>query len=407
LVVNPFVDGLVVVLYTNNIFFDLAGNGNDSSAFSIEYDATPPVLSMTSEAEEYINSSFEISVAFNEEVDNIEEHDIRLINATLSDFLVGEGSASFLVNPLVDGEVLVYYPDNQVFDLAGNGNDSSAFSIEFDTTPPAISMTSDVEEYINSSFEITVAFSEEVDNIDEHDVRLINATLSDFLVDEGLASFLVNPLEEGEVLVYYPNNQVFDLAGNGNDSTSLAMIYDVTPPMLNTEIKSGDLTAENFEIYLKFSEFVTDFNESDISLKNLTLTNLIKENDSLYSITLERVQFGEIVLRIESDSYLDRAGNWNVEIHEITELILKTSEIVDQIKAYPVPSNGFLDIHSQIKSISEIAMTIYSIGGKIISEGKVLNGRNSYDLRSLDDGIYFIHFEYNGKTQIQKIIIKK
>ncbi|MEQ9220099.1 MAG: Ig-like domain-containing protein, partial [Cyclobacteriaceae bacterium] len=220
--VNPEVDGMVVVFYRNNSIFDLAGNGNDSTSFSIEYDATPPVISITSDAEDYINSSFETSVVFNEEVDDIDENDISLINATLSDFLVGEGSASFLVNPLEEGEVLVYYPNNQVFDLAGNGNDSTSFSIEYDATPPVISITSDAEDYINSSFETSVVFNEEVDTIDKNDVRLINATLSDFLASEGSASFLVNPLEEGEVLVYYPNNQVFDLAGNGNDSTSFS-----------------------------------------------------------------------------------------------------------------------------------------------------------------------------------------
>lgn len=71
---------------------------------------------------------------------------------------------------------------------------------------------------------------------------------------------------------------------------------------------------------------------------------------------------------------------------------------MEKIQIYPNPTSDFITIKTDHKIDS---YTIYDVTGKKIMQ----TAENTIDLRSFTNGIYLLTFEFEGKTQIKKIIL--
>lgn len=80
-----------------------------------------------------------------------------------------------------------------------------------------------------------------------------------------------------------------------------------------------------------------------------------------------------------------------------------TQEIVNSgLKLYPNPTNGILNVKSDIIGLSEIS--IYDVYGKLISKFSFNTPQYQLDISHLSSGIYLIQQSGNHETFIQKII---
>lgn len=83
---------------------------------------------------------------------------------------------------------------------------------------------------------------------------------------------------------------------------------------------------------------------------------------------------------------------------------ISTPDLTD-LKVYPNPSNGIVNISLSNKNLKSGLLTIYGIDGKIINQIQV--NLNTYiDLNLETKGIYFLKLESNSETiAIQKLVI--
>uniref|UniRef100_UPI002637319B beta strand repeat-containing protein n=1 Tax=uncultured Aquimarina sp. TaxID=575652 RepID=UPI002637319B len=117
-----------------------ANGGDDTFAtqqFTITIaDATSPTVGITStEPNPTSNSSFEVTIGFDEDVVGFDLTDIIVGNGTATNLTGGGLSYNATITPTISGIVTVDINADSVTDLAGNGNTAATqFSINFDTT---------------------------------------------------------------------------------------------------------------------------------------------------------------------------------------------------------------------------------------------------------------------------------
>ncbi|WP_299700405.1 Ig-like domain-containing protein [uncultured Pontibacter sp.] len=119
---------------------DLAGNGNTASnVLKRQYDATPPTVTLSTDAPELTNQSFTVTVNFSEEVEGFAVADLTIGNGTASDFKkTGNQAYSAVIKPSADGEVTVRMTAGKVQDAAGNPNTASnSLRINYDGSAPS------------------------------------------------------------------------------------------------------------------------------------------------------------------------------------------------------------------------------------------------------------------------------
>ncbi|WP_193556228.1 immunoglobulin-like domain-containing protein [Paenibacillus ginsengarvi] len=107
------------------------------------------------------------------------------------------------------------------------------------------------------------------------------------------------------------------------------VVEDITSPTV--EISSLVPSATNrssFDITIIFSESVTGFTASGITVTNGTLSNFQQSNDRMFTATVSAVAEGDIVLQIGADAALDKASHGNLASPEFRVAYDATSPTV-------------------------------------------------------------------------------
>lgn len=134
--VTPSSDALVTVGVPANVAFDAFGNGNTaSSQFSIQYDATPPGLTITGVPDSFLPGDIlSVGFVFAETVIGFDTSNITVSGGTLSGFSGNGSSYSATVTPNGDANVTVSVSGGAATDSAGNLSIASSATANIDST---------------------------------------------------------------------------------------------------------------------------------------------------------------------------------------------------------------------------------------------------------------------------------
>lgn len=257
---------------------DAAGNYSTISSFAITVDRAGVTASITSSESILTNDSpFTVTVSFNEDVTGFTVDDLRLVNATASNFTATSTNIfTIAITPTADGDLSVDIPADKLTDLAGNSNSASnVFTITYDGTPPTVDVTTGVEigAFTNvSPIKLTVTFNEVVTNFTEDDLTVVNATITKFQqgFNEMNYKIEITPTDQGEVSLEILANAVTDAAGNGNiASNKFSAIFDTIPPVVKEKILTSDIIVIENAGYvlnqLNFIDEAVELYENDIT----------------------------------------------------------------------------------------------------------------------------------------------
>jgi len=229
----------------------------------LDLDEIAPVPSLTSTSNTLINTSFELRVAYSEQVNGFNLTDLEVTNGTASNLesIVSGEVWTVLVTPLADGVVTVELPANSVADAAGNGNQAAAaFSITNDQTAPTVVLSA--TSISDGTFEVTIQFSEPVSGFDLTDITIDQGASDNFTtIDASTYTFELSS-GTGVSQVSVAANVATDRAGNGNAASSvLEVVFNSSPTDIGLSNASID---ENNESGATIGEFTsTDADASD------------------------------------------------------------------------------------------------------------------------------------------------
>jgi hypothetical protein len=79
-------------------------------------------------------------------------------------------------------------------------------------------------------------------------------------------------------------------------------------------------------------------------------------------------------------------------------------ELSDNLKIYPNPSTGFVNIEMP-SSAKNTGATVFNSGGQIVRTLKLQNQINNVDLSDLSKGIYFVKLAGSENNEMKKLVI--
>ncbi|RIJ42710.1 Ig-like domain-containing protein [Pontibacter oryzae] len=314
--VTPAADGEVKVSLAKDLMTDLAGNMNAASnILALTYDATRPTVAVASQSPNPVNAAFGISITFTEDVTGFESADITVANGTVSGFSqIDNRRYTAMVNPTTDGQVTVSLAANVAADAATNGNEASnSLTRLYDAVRPTVALASAAANPVNTAFEVSIVFSEPVSGFTLDDISVSNGTAAQFTkVDDAKYTATITPTADGEVRVAIAANVAADAATNGNEAAeSLIRAYDATKPEVTVATTAPNPTNTTIAVTVEFSESVTGFEVSDLSISNGTAADFVAMSVTKYTAIVTPAADGEVTIAVAANVAADAATNGN------------------------------------------------------------------------------------------------
>ncbi len=177
-----------------------------------------------------------------------------------------------------------------------------------DTTAPTITIGA-LSGPTGGTYTALISLSEESTDFFDSDLSLTNATAT--LSGSGNSyTATLTPDGDGEVKLSVSAAKFSDAAGNGNvASNEVTAVFDTTPP--TASFSPLVRTPTGYTTTLTFSEQVTGYSHSDLSLTNVGLLSFTG-NGTVYNISITPAADGEVTVTLPAGVVTDASGNGNL-----------------------------------------------------------------------------------------------
>ncbi|SIT93566.1 gliding motility-associated C-terminal domain-containing protein [Pontibacter indicus] len=295
---------------------DLAGNAGTAvsattNSSSVTFDKTAPTgtLAINGGATHTASPEVTLSISATDVLTGVASMRFSNDNTTWSAWQSFAASQSWTL-PAGNGNRQVYA---QLRDGAGNIGTVEA-QIILDNVPLTLTLSSDVQAATNKSFEVTFTFSKAATGFTIADLTVVNGTASNLVTaDNKVYKATITPALEGEVRISVAAGVAVDVAGNLNAaSNTITTLYDHTRPALTLATTAANPTNAPFDVTFTFSEEVSGFDLTDITVTNGTASNLVATDGLRYSARITPAANGEVTVSVATDKAQDAAGNQNL-----------------------------------------------------------------------------------------------
>ncbi|USP41250.1 BapA/Bap/LapF family large adhesin [Acinetobacter sp. XS-4] len=307
----------------DNTYTDLAGNlGTGANLAGLTSDLVAPTLAISAtDLNLALGESTTVTFTFSEAVTGFDATDVTLAGGTLTGLTTADGGVTWTATFTQDGSATapsISVADNTYTDLAGNlGTGANLAGLTSDLVAPTLAISAtDLNLALGESTTVTFTFSEAVTGFDATDVSLAGGTLTGLATTDGGVTWTATFTQDGSATapsITVANNTYSDLAGNLGTGAALAgLVADIVAPTL--AISASDLNlslGESTTVTFTFSEAVTGFDATDVTLAGGTLTGLTTADGGV-TWTATFTQDGSAIapsLSVANNTYTDLAGN--------------------------------------------------------------------------------------------------
>jgi hypothetical protein len=182
--------------------------------------------------------------------------------------------------------------------------------------------------------------------------------------------------------------------------------FDSQPPVAQFTSMYADTTFfPSFPITITFNERITGFDLTDIDLLNANAENLLKVNDSTFTITINPVAQGAVIVSLRAAAVIDVATNFNLSGADFRIVYVPLPDV----KILPIITPGNQDdqnnviVVDHIKYYKENSLKLVNRGGEVIKEWtNFQNYTTSYseqpdfNFMDLNQGEYISILEYTN-----------
>ncbi|MEB0224035.1 Ig-like domain-containing protein [Pseudomonas sp. 5S1] len=280
-----------VITLANAGVADLAGNAGSGTTNSANYTidtVLPTATIVVADNALNIGETSLVTITFSEAVTGFSNADLTIANGTLTAVTSSDGGITWTAtftptNAITDATNLITLDNSGVQNASGNAGtgttDSNNFAI--DTQRPTASIVvANAALGLGQTSLVTITFSEAVSGFTNADLLIDNATLSNVSSSDGGITWTatLTPLAgitDTSNIVRLDNTGVQDLAGNAGAGTTDSNNYaiDSQRPTATIVVADSTLSAgETSLVTITFSEAVSGFDNSDLSVPNGTLS---------------------------------------------------------------------------------------------------------------------------------------
>jgi hypothetical protein len=231
-----------------------------------------------------------VTITFSEAVSGFTDADLTVANGTLGILGSGDGGVTWTATftpttSVTDTSNLITLDNSGVTNTSGNAGvgttDSNNYAIDT-ARPTATIVVANPVLPIGETTQVTITFSEAVSGFDNSDMTVANGTLSAVSSGDGGVTWTATFTPTGDIadtsnLITFNNSGVSDSAGNsGTGATdSNNFIIDTQRPTATVVVANSALSVgQTTTVTITFSEAVSGFTNSDLSVANGTLSAL-------------------------------------------------------------------------------------------------------------------------------------
>ncbi len=138
----------------------------------------------------------------------------------------------------------------------------------------------------------------------------------------------ITPITDGLVTISVAEDETQDNANNGNVAANFSILVDTVKPTVTITSPVSNPTNNTFIATFTFSENVTGFNISDVSLGNATASNFTTTSGSIYSALITPTVSGDVTIDVASNVANDIAKNGNIAATQFKTLYDATNPTV-------------------------------------------------------------------------------
>jgi hypothetical protein len=182
---------------------------------------------------------------------------------------------------------------------------------------------------------------------------------------------------------------------------------DIEAPTITLSIEDTIVTNSQFEIDIEFSEEVTGFEKSDITITNGTVNSVNSSDNINHTAVIEALGEGTVDISIAANVVKDLSENQN-EASELLSITYQTTADIniihsDDIKVYT--SNGaiIIELLNNEYSKDDGFVELYSMKGTILYK-EVLNYPKHIIELNNSTKVFIIRITIKNKIYIQKLI---
>ncbi|MFL6968328.1 Ig-like domain-containing protein [Pseudomonas alvandae] len=334
---NGVNDSSNVISLNSGGIIDLAGNGNvgttDSNNYALDTQR-PTATIVLSDSSLRPGETAQVTITFSEAVSGFSNDDLSVANGTLSAVSSSDGGLTWTATftpslGVSDTTNLIILDNTGVSDAAGNTGtgttDSANYAVET-RVPTATVVVADTALSVGETSQVTITFSEAVSGFDNSDLTVSNGTLSNVSSTDGgvtwTATFTpASNITDTSNLISLDTSGVTNVSGNSGvgvvDSNNYAI--DTVRPgativVADTSLGIGQTTT----VTISFTEAVSGFDLSDLSVANGVLSNLASSDGGLtWTATLTPtvgVNDATNLILLDASNVQDSAGNAGVGI---------------------------------------------------------------------------------------------
>jgi hypothetical protein len=286
-------DASNLITLNNTGVSDLAGNAGTGTTNSANYVVETQVPTATIVVADNALKAGEtsgVTITFSEAVSGFTNADLSIANGTLSNVSSSDGGITWTATftPTVnvtDTTNLIRLDNSGVTNVSGNSGvgvtDSNNYAIDT-ARPTATIVVADNRLGIGETTTVTITFTEAVSGFDLSDLSVANGTLSNLLSSDGGKTWTATLTPTANIndttnLILLDSSNVADAAGNVGAGIAISNNYalDATRPTATIVVANPNLgVGQTTLVTITFSEVVSDFDLSDLSVTNGELTNL-------------------------------------------------------------------------------------------------------------------------------------
>jgi len=381
-----------------NLSGNVGGGTTDSNNYSIDT-VRPTATIVVADTALGVGQTSLVTITFSEAVNGFTNADLTIANGTLSAVSSSDGGITWTATftpaaGITDTTNLITLDNTGIADLAGNAGsgttDSNNYAVD-NQRPTATIVMADSDLRPGETALVTITFSEAVTGFDNADLSVANGTLSNVSSSDGgitwTATFTPNiGVTDLTNLIVLNNTGITDLAGNTGTGTTSSANYQVqtqvptaTIVVADTSLKAGETSL----VTITFSEAVSGFDNSDLTIANGTLSN-VSSSDGGVTWTATFTPTANVTDATNLIS-LNNAGVTNVSGNSGTGITDSNNFAIDT--ALPTATIVVADNRLGIGETTTVTITFSeAVSGFDLSDISVANGALS-SLASSDGGV--------------------
>ncbi|AVX86929.1 glycosyl hydrolase [Pseudomonas koreensis] len=376
-----------------------AGSGTtDSNNYSIDTQR-PTATIVVADTALGVGQTTLVTITFSEAVSGFTNADLTIANGTLSAVSSSDGGITWTATftpaaGITDTSNVITLDNTGIADLAGNTGsgttDSNNYAVD-SQRPTATIVMADSDLRPGETALVTITFSEAVTGFDNADLSVANGTLSNVASSDGgitwTATFTPNiGVTDLTNLIVLNNTGITDLAGNTGTGTTNSANYQVqtqvptaTIVVADTSLKAGETSL----VTITFSEAVSGFDNSDLTIANGTLSNVSSSDGGVtWTATFTptaNVTDATNLISLNNAGVTNVSGNSGIGITDSNNFAIDT--------ALPTATIVVADNRLGIGETTTVTITFSeAVSGFDLSDISVANGALS-NLASSDGGI--------------------